>query len=95
MRRYPSGLIQRVLAIPGKRYDRAPVEYLTRSETEALLATPDQSTWGGRRDRTKNLPKRFAFGLGKEMVDLQTLFSAMREADGLAVMESHTYCANI
>ena len=29
-----------------------PVEYLTRFETEALLATPDQSTWGGRRDRT-------------------------------------------
>jgi integrase/recombinase XerD len=47
-----SELIQRVLAIPGKRYDRAPVEYLTRSETEALLATPDQSTWGGCRDRT-------------------------------------------
>lgn len=47
-----SGLIQRILAIPGKRYDRTPVEYLTRSETEALLATPDQSTWGGRRDRT-------------------------------------------
>jgi site-specific recombinase XerD len=47
-----SGMIQRILAIPGKRYDRAPVEYLTRSETEALLATPDQSTWGGRRDRT-------------------------------------------
>jgi len=46
-----SGLIQRILAIPGKRYDRTPVEYLTRSETEALLATPDQSTWGGRRDR--------------------------------------------
>jgi integrase/recombinase XerD len=47
-----SELIQRVLAIPGKRYDRAPVEYLTRSETEALLATPNQSTWGGCRDRT-------------------------------------------
>jgi integrase/recombinase XerD len=47
-----SGLIQRILAIPGKKYDRTPVEYLTRSETEALLATPDQSTWGGRRDRT-------------------------------------------
>ena len=46
-----SGLIQRVLAIPGKKYDRTPVQYLTRSETEALLATPDQSTWGGRRDR--------------------------------------------
>jgi site-specific recombinase XerD len=47
-----SELIQRVLAIPGKRYDRAPVEYLTRSETEALLTAPDLTTWGGRRDRT-------------------------------------------
>lgn len=45
-------LIQRVLAIPGKRYDRVPVEYLTRPETEALLAAPDQTTWAGRRDRT-------------------------------------------
>ncbi len=47
-----SWLIQRVLAIPGKRYDRVPVEYLTRTETEALLATPNQTTWAGRRDRT-------------------------------------------
>lgn len=47
-----SGLIQRVLAIPGKRYDRVPVQYLSRSETEVLLAAPDQTTWGGRRDRT-------------------------------------------
>ncbi len=45
-------LIQRILAIPGKRYDRVPVEYLTRPETEALLAAPDQTTWAGRRDRT-------------------------------------------
>lgn len=45
------GLIQRVLAIPGKRYVRRPVEYLTRPETEALLAAPAQTTWGGRRDR--------------------------------------------
>jgi len=47
-----SGLIQRVLAIPGKRYDRVPVEYLDRHETKALLAAPDQTTWAGRRDRT-------------------------------------------
>jgi integrase/recombinase XerD len=47
-----SGLIQRVLAIPGKRYDRVPVQYLTRPETEALLAAPDQTTWAGRRDLT-------------------------------------------
>ncbi len=47
-----SGLIQRVLAIPSKRFDRTPVNYLTRSEVEALLAGPDLNTWGGRRDRT-------------------------------------------
>ena len=45
-------LIRRILAIPGKRYDRVPVEYLTRPETEAILAAPDQTTWAGRRDRT-------------------------------------------
>jgi len=44
--------IQRVLAIPRKRHDRALVEYLTRPETEALLAAPDRTTWGGRRDHT-------------------------------------------
>ena len=47
-----SGVFQRVLAIPGKCFDRATVEYLTRTEAEALLAAPDQGTWGGRRDQT-------------------------------------------
>jgi site-specific recombinase XerD len=47
-----SGLIERVLAIPSKRYERAPIAYLTRAESEALLAAPDLSTWLGRRDRT-------------------------------------------
>jgi len=47
-----SGLIQRVLAIPGKRYAQGTVEYLTHAETEAILAAPDQSSWGGRRDKT-------------------------------------------
>ena len=45
------GLIQRVLAMPSKRYDRTQIEFLTRPEIEALLATPDQSTWTGRRDK--------------------------------------------
>ena len=45
-----SGLVQRVLAIPNKRYDRQLIEYLTVEETEALVAAPDQSTWLGRRD---------------------------------------------
>jgi integrase/recombinase XerD len=47
-----SGLIQRVLAIPSKRYDRTPIAFLTDVEIEALVAAPDQHTWAGRRDRT-------------------------------------------
>ena len=42
--------IQRVLAIPSKRYTRALVRFLTRAEVDALLAAPDRRTWFGRRD---------------------------------------------
>jgi integrase/recombinase XerD len=42
--------IQRVLAIPAKRFDRELVTYLTEPETDALLAACDRSTWTGRRD---------------------------------------------
>src|SRR6185436_8148779 len=47
-----SALIQRVLAIPSKRHDKRQVHFLMRPEIEAILATPDQTTWLGRRDRT-------------------------------------------
>jgi site-specific recombinase XerD len=46
-----SAVIQRVLAIPPKRYDQTLVTYLTHAEIDALLAAPDQTTWTGRRDR--------------------------------------------
>jgi site-specific recombinase XerD len=42
--------IQRVLAIPSKRFTRTLVRFLTRPEVDALLAAPDQRTWYGRRD---------------------------------------------
>jgi site-specific recombinase XerD len=42
--------IQRVLAIPSKRFTRTLVQFLTRPEVDALLAAPDQFTWSGRRD---------------------------------------------
>jgi site-specific recombinase XerD len=42
--------IQRVLAIPAKRFTRALVPFLSRLEVDALLAAPDQRTWSGRRD---------------------------------------------
>lgn len=44
-------LIQRVLAIPSKRSDRSPIEFLTHSEIGALVTAPDTRTWIGRRDR--------------------------------------------
>lgn len=43
-------LIQRVLAIPAKRYERTIIDYLSRDEVDALLAAPDRNTWTGRRD---------------------------------------------
>jgi len=45
-----SAQIQRVLAIPSKRFTRTLVPFLTRPEVDALLAAPDQRTWYGRRD---------------------------------------------
>jgi integrase/recombinase XerD len=43
---------QRVLAMPNKRHERRPIEFLNREEMDALLAVPNLSTWVGRRDRT-------------------------------------------
>ncbi len=45
-----SAQIQRVLAIPNKRFTRTLVRFLTRPQVDALLAAPDQHTWFGRRD---------------------------------------------
>jgi len=43
---------QRILAVPNKRHERRPIEFLHREEIDALLAVPNLSTWMGRRDRT-------------------------------------------
>jgi site-specific recombinase XerD len=47
-----AALIQRVLAIPHKRFERALVTFLDRPEVEALLTAPDRTTFIGRRDHT-------------------------------------------
>ena len=44
-------VIERVLAIPSKRFQRNLVTFLTEAEVGALLAAPDRATWTGRRDR--------------------------------------------
>lgn len=47
-----AALIQRVLAIPTKRHDKAIVTWLTDTELHALVTAPDTTTWFGRRDHT-------------------------------------------
>ena len=45
-------LCYQILAIPSKRFERRPIEFLTRKEIDALTNAPDQNSWIGRRDRT-------------------------------------------
>lgn len=44
-------VIQRVLAIPPKRFDKRIVSFLTPAEITALIAAPDPHRWEGRRDK--------------------------------------------
>lgn len=46
-----AALIQRVLAIPAKRFDKPIVSFLTAAEINALIDAPDRTRWEGRRDR--------------------------------------------
>ncbi len=52
--RHPEHLatIARIMAIPTKRHQRNDLTYLTKPEIDALLQTPDRTTWLGRRDHT-------------------------------------------
>lgn len=45
-----AAVIQQVLAIPQKRFDKRVVSFLSRTEVDALIAAPDRATWEGRRD---------------------------------------------
>ena len=47
-----AAVIERVLAIPRKRFDRKLVTFLIEPELDALLKAPNRSTWTGRRDHT-------------------------------------------
>jgi integrase/recombinase XerD len=43
-------MVTRVLAMPLKRQDRKRIGALTRTASQALLATPVAAKWSGRRD---------------------------------------------
>lgn len=45
-----AAVIERVLAIPPKRFERNLVTFFSEREIDALLAAPDRATWTGRRD---------------------------------------------
>jgi integrase/recombinase XerD len=65
-----AAMIQRVLAIPQKRFERTIVTFLTDEEIGPMLASPDITTWIGRRDRAL-LTVMIQTGLRvSEMVDL-------------------------
>ncbi len=44
-------IVQSVLAIPLKRFERPLVGFLSREQIQAILDAPDPGTWSGRRDR--------------------------------------------
>ena len=44
-------IVQGVLAIPLKRFERPLVGFLSRKQIQAILDAPDPDTWSGRRDR--------------------------------------------
>ena len=50
----PSALstIQKVFAIPMKRFKRPMLDFLHLKEIEMIMQAPDSNTWSGRRDRT-------------------------------------------
>lgn len=76
---------QRVLAIPSKRHQRRPVEFLTQEEILALVATPDATTWLGRRDRTLLL---VAIQTGLRSSEL----TALQRADVVLGNGAHVRC---
>ncbi|MGH3525198.1 MAG: tyrosine-type recombinase/integrase, partial [Mycobacterium sp.] len=63
-------LIQQVLAIPPKRFDKRIITFLTTEEIDALLAAPDSSRWEGRRDQALML---LAAQTGLRVSELTTL----------------------
>ena len=46
-----AALMQRVLAIPPKRFTRQTIAFLTATDVDALLRAPDPTHWAGRRDQ--------------------------------------------
>jgi len=80
-----ASLIQRVLAIPYKRLTRRLVNYLTRPEVEAVLASVDKSTWTGRRNHAMLL---VAMQTGLRLSEI----TGLRQRDVVLDRGAHVRC---
>lgn len=80
-----AGLIQRVLAMPQKRFDKDLVAFLTTAEVDALLAVPDTTTRLGRRDHALLL---LAVQTGLRLAELTSL----RVEDFVLGTSAHVRC---
>ncbi|ETZ96777.1 phage integrase family protein [Mycobacterium kansasii 732] len=90
--------IQRMLAVPPKRFQRNLITYLTNEEADALLAACDPDTWAGRRDHamlalTLQTGLRISELTALSVADLQlgrarTYTASARAANS----ETHHYC---
>jgi len=80
-----AALLQRVLAMPPKRWARHLVHFLSRPEVEALLAAPDRRTWLGRRDHAL---LRLAVETGLRVSEL----TALRGVDVTLGHGAHVRC---
>jgi integrase/recombinase XerD len=79
-------IIQRVFAIPMKRFDRPLLGFVSRTEMQAILDAPDGTTWCGQRDRTM-----FAtlYNTGGRVSEITGLSVADVLLDGSAVVRIH------
>jgi site-specific recombinase XerD len=80
-----AALIERVLAVPPKRFERHTVSFLNDAEVDALLAAPDRTTWLGRRDHALLLT---AIQTGLRVSEL----AALRCADVALGSGAHIRC---
>ena len=87
-------VIQRVMAIPMKRFDKPMLGFLSRTEMQAVLDAPDTATWCGQRDRVMfatlyNTGGRVSEITGMRVADVALEGSAAARIRG---KECHSYC---
>lgn len=80
-----SATCQRILSIPSKKAMRRLITSLSRPEVDALLAAPDRSVWGGRRDHALLL---VMLQTGLRVSEL----SALRRRDLALATGAHVRC---